>query len=153
MIFLCFSIHSCLLMFIDKDSQWPPVTERTFPVNSGIQGWITAEEEWNPLTNEDKEEEVQKSNSELFLKMYHQDNKLKFSEKDRVSCEYKLLVNGRKETSWHLWTCKKHLVLATVIPNLCWHTEHSDTLHFRWQVARGHFKNGGLEVAGDVSGF
>lgn len=98
-------------MLIDKDSQWPPVIEKTLAADSGTQAWITAGEEWNPLTNEDKEEEVQKSNSEL--EMYHQDNKPEFSEKEWVSCEYKLLVNGRKETSWHLWTCKKHLVLAS----------------------------------------
>lgn len=127
--------------------------KKTLPANSGIQGWITAGEEWNPLTNEDKEEEVQKSSSELLFKMYHQDNKPEFSEKDRVSCECKLLVNGRKESSWHLWTCKKHLVLAAVTPKLSWHTEHSDTRHFRWQVAWGHFKIRAWEVAGNVSGF
>lgn len=63
--------------------------KKTFPANSSIQGWITAGKEWNPLINEDKGEEVQKSNSELLFKMYHQDNELEFSERT----EYPVNIN------------------------------------------------------------
>lgn len=134
------SLHSSLLLLIVKDSQRPPVTEKSLPANSGSHRWLTAREEWNTLTNEDREEEsycwVKMSNNELLLKMYHQlqktDNKPEFSGKEWISCEYKLLVNGRKENSWHLWTCIKHLVLAIGVPNLRWHTAHSDTMDFRW---------------------
>lgn len=129
--------------------------KKKLPSNSGIHRWLTAREEWYPLTNEDKEEEsycwVKMSNNELLFKMYQQLQK--FSVKEWLSCEYKLLVNGRKESSWHLWTCIKHLVLAIGIPNLSWHTVNSDTMDFRWQVIWWNKKTSGWEGVRDVFGF